>query len=198
MSNKIFIELYKLYEYSFPEFSVYLYKFFKNFELEYSDVDKLIEDDDLFLSWVISICSSKDADLIKAEIKLNGVTYNALYSNIKNVQNYDLYLPIPQLTKVKRIHLLHGDISTLDKPIIDLNTQNSNVTSYDFSNEDLYIFSSPIKLINKSYIKAIIIESQNHITFITINDIKREEKSKKAMKRKKKRTRKRKKKSKIR
>uniref|UniRef100_A0A7J3QDU9 Uncharacterized protein n=1 Tax=Ignisphaera aggregans TaxID=334771 RepID=A0A7J3QDU9_9CREN len=129
---------------------------------------------------------------------MDNVTYNALYSNIKNVQNYDIYLPIPQLTKVKRIYLLHGDISTLDKPIIDLNTQNSNVTLYDFSNEDLYAFSSPIKLINKSYIKAIIIESQNHITFITIDDIKREEKSKKVMKRKKKKTRKRKKKSKIR
>jgi hypothetical protein len=198
MSNKISIELYKLYEYSFPEFSVYLYKFFKNFELEYNDVDKLIKDDDLFLSWAISICSSKDADLIKAEIKLNGITYNALYSDTKNIQNYDLYIPIPQLTKVKRIYLLHGDISTLDKPIIDLNTQNSNVALYDFSNEDLYVFSSPIKLINKSYIKAIIIESQNHITFISINDIKREEKRKKAMKRKKKRTRKGRKKSKIR
>ncbi len=190
--DTVSVELYRVDEYSFPEITILLYRFFKNFELEYNNVDRLVEDEDLFLSWAMSICSSENADLIKATVKLNGVAYDVVYSTLQYKHSYDLYLPVPQLIRIKRIYLIRNDISILNRVVLKVDIQDSNIVVYDFSNDQLYVFSSPVRLFNKSSIKGVIVEFQDFVTFVTLEgkDIKNVKTVKKSRKRKKKRARK--------
>lgn len=189
MSNGIgtvSIELYRLNEYSFPKVSISLYRFFKNLELEYDSIDRLVNDEDLYLSWIMSICSSENADLIKATFRLNGITHTAIYPITKYRSGYDFYLPVPQLTRIKRIYLVYNDLSILNRIVLGVGIQDSNIVLYDLSNDQLYVLSSPVKLIDRSSIKGIVIELEDLVTFVPLENMKRVEIVKRSRKRKKK------------
>ncbi|MCS7111240.1 MAG: hypothetical protein N3D82_03175 [Ignisphaera sp.] len=184
-TGAVSIELYRLYEYSFSDIVISLYRFFKSYELEYDGVNRLVEDEDLFLSWAMSICSSENADLIRATAKLNGIAYSVTYS-IGYGQGCDLYLPVPQLTRIKRVYLVRNDLSVLSGVVLGLNIQDSGVAVYDLSNEQLYAFASPVKLAGKSALRGIIVELQDSITFVPLEVVRKVKVNKRSRRKKRK------------
>ncbi|MEM4515957.1 MAG: hypothetical protein QXO42_07070, partial [Ignisphaera sp.] len=120
----------------------------------------------------------------KATFRLNGVTHTAMYPITKYRSSYDFYLPVPQLTRIKRIYLVYNDLSILNRIVLGAGIQDSNIVSYDLSNDQLYVSSSPVKLINRSSVKGIIVELEDLVTFVPLENMKRVEIVKRSRKRK--------------
>lgn len=168
------VELYRVYELNLHNISIHLYKLFKSYELEYDSVDRLVEDEDLFLSWAMSVCSSENADLIKAVVELNGVTHGVVYS-VDHGRSHDLRLPVPHLTIVKRVYLVYNSASASSGGVLIANNQDGGVVVYDLSSEQLYAFESPVKLVNKSTLRSIVVELQDSIVFLVVEGLRRVE-----------------------
>lgn len=174
-----------------------------------ASIENIEEDEDLFLSWLASIASSRGVPLARVIVKANGFTFEAIYTSIRPKYT----IPIPYISRIKRICLVR-DLKPSGPETKDTANENQldgsdneklNLASidvvYDFSNEDVYVFNSPITPVDTSKVVAIVIETENGIAFLKLDEItqtvktaekssrKRKRKSKSRKKRRRKKSR---------
>lgn len=167
-------------------------------------IESFKKDEDTFLSWLMSISSSKGYSLARAVIRDNGVIIEALYSSIRRgyIVNY------PCLSRVRRIYAIHKLNTTIhdSKSLDSIDVKNNILLLRDFSNDELYVFSSYINIIDSSKIEALLIETDSEILTIRPNEldyrvtatsikVKRGSKKSKSKKKRRKKTKKRSRKS---
>lgn len=166
---------------------------------EHSDMANNFRDnEDLFISWLASIASSKGYPLAKAVLKSDNQVLEALYSSVKQTRN----IGFPCLSKVRRIYVIQKSTQQ-EKQMQDSkgigveNRENlSTVIIQDFSNDEVYIFDISISITDPSKVEAIVIETDKGIMSLRTNDIisstsaQTDRKNKKNRKRKRKRTKK--------
>uniref|UniRef100_A0A7C2VH52 Uncharacterized protein n=1 Tax=Ignisphaera aggregans TaxID=334771 RepID=A0A7C2VH52_9CREN len=132
-------------------------------------VERFMEDDDLFLSWLSSIATSRGYAVARALIKFDGTSSEALLTTIKPRYLIDC----PYISRVLRIYVVEK-LPTLEETM----TQNSEVVNTqqgssqettgspqlslfkDLTNDELYVFYSPVKLLDTSKAEAIVIETE--------------------------------------
>lgn len=138
-------------------------------------VNNFEKDEDLFISWLASISSSNNYPLVRALIKNNGYTVEALYSSIKS--NY--VVNFPYLSKVRRIYVIQklkpqeGQLSVVSvgETTTEVKERVAIAMSQDFSYDDLYLFYSPIILRNQLNAEAVVIETDRGVILLRTGEI---------------------------
>ncbi|MEM4902226.1 MAG: hypothetical protein QXK25_02010 [Ignisphaera sp.] len=203
-NDTIVIEYYKPYDIEIPD--VCIITLYKKDSVETIVQSKdfasnLVSDEDLFLSWLSSLSSSKGYPLVRAMVKLNGIGYEAIYTSTRsnNVLNF------PYISQVKRVYLFtqlkpQELQSETGEIILKPNQNNVSILSHDLSHNELYIFYSPIRILNQSKVAALAIEVNEGIFYVKVEEFisksissrsrRKSTKSKSSRKKKKKRRRK--------
>lgn len=165
-------------------------------------IESFKKDEDLFISWLASIASSKNYPLARAILIDNGLGIEAIYSSIK--PRY--FIEHPYLSRVKRIYVvdkLRTPTETTE-PVSNPTTEDAAKVmatnlSIDFSNDELYLFFSPITVVNSTKAEALVIETDRCIELLKLGSIPSVESAKvstKGSKKRKSRKKRRKRKSK--
>lgn len=162
--------------------------------------------EDFFISWLSKISSSKGYPVARAIAKVNGTIIEALYSSDK----LKYFIDFPYISRIKRIYvvqklkphesMLNASSQEEGNPHLTPNQENDTLTNIiqDLSNDELYIFFSPINVVDPSKADALVLETERGIIFLRLDSIPRISSSttttKTAAKRKKRRSSKKKKK----
>ena len=111
---KALVRLFKREQFELPEAVIELFQEVGTEELEVSDdlIDKLLNDEDLANSWILSIASSyRDrADLITVTIRHNHHEFTIANYTREKPANY--YMIAPKLAKLHRILFIPASLST--------------------------------------------------------------------------------------
>ncbi|MEM1541334.1 MAG: hypothetical protein QW101_02245 [Ignisphaera sp.] len=174
-NDTIVIEYYKPYDIEIPDVCIITLYRRDNVETVVQSKDfisSLVSDEDLFLSWLTSLSSSKHYPLARAIVKVNGIGYEAMYTSIRS----DNVLNFPYISRVKRIHLF-----TQLKPqefqleigeiILKPNQNSTSILSHDLSHDELYMFYSPIRILNQSKVAALAIEVDEGIFYVKVEEL---------------------------
>lgn len=138
------------------------------------------KDEDLFISWLASIASSRNYPLARALLVDNGFSIEAIYTSIKPKH----FVEHPCLSRVRRIYVI-DKLKTPDemnKPQINESTEELTNNQkpkeavqtnllLDFANDELYIFFSPIIINDSTKAEALVIETDRGIEFIRLDSI---------------------------
>lgn len=141
MSNTVVVELYRKIQYDIDGIVL---SFYQKSDTKEVNIDsemymKILENEDLAYSWLLSLASATGADLVKLSIKKNGSIYEYTYMNA------DLRNPIitltPHLTQVHRVILMNTSItSSFRELVINVNEHYDDVKVVDLSNQEVYSF----------------------------------------------------------
>lgn len=152
----------------------------ENFYEHKDTIENFKKDEELFISWLASISSSKNYPLTRAVLVDSGFTIEAIYSSIKSRH----FIEHPYLSRVKRIYVI-------DKLRIPNEVDESKVSSsteeidndqkpkeaikinllLDFSNDELYLFFSPIIVVDSAKAEALVIETDRGIEFLRLDNL---------------------------
>lgn len=208
--NSVIVEYYTRYDLKMDNICVI--SLFKKENIETitqteEHISELVSNEDLFLSWLASLSSSHNSPLVRVVLKINGVSYEAIYNSTIDTS---IILNFPYISKVKRIYIftqLKPQELQLETGEIILKQIQNNTTSLivrDLTSDEFYVFHSPIKLLDQSKVAAIVLETVEGVAYIKTDELmKKKDKSKEEKeksssgkkKKKKRKKRKRKKKS---
>lgn len=137
-----------------------------------SYVNKFKQDEDLFLSWLSSIASSKGYQLAKAVLKADGVTLEILHANIRAKNT----ISFPRLSRIRRAYVV-PKLKQLNEGVegaegADLLPKAVNmVLLRDFSNDELYVFNSPLSILDTTKGEALVLETDDGVVLIRFNEV---------------------------
>lgn len=138
--------------------------------------------EDLFLSWLLSITSSKGYPIARAITKANGLTFEVLVLTIKP----KYFINYPYIARVKHIYLVQNlkivekNVNIYDQKLeqatdlIQITEGKGNIQLtplLDLSKEELYILNSPITMLNQSKACGLIIEIDKGVIFLRFDEL---------------------------
>lgn len=161
-------------------------------QVEEDIVNKFIENDDLFHSWILSILE-KDfrGGVIKASINYHGKNHSTLFFKEPEIDSNYLIIPIPYMARLMKIIVLQnldsGEVTVRET----ISQDSTNIL--EFSNDNIYVFFNPIKIHNS--LSNFIIVTDTGVESISVNNLIKlplEKKKSVSKKKKKRKSRKRK------
>lgn len=145
-------------------------------------LDNFRDNEDFFISWLSKILFSRGYPVARAVAKVNSTIIEALFSSDK----FKYFIDSPYISRIKRICMVQNlkssepasNTSTTqdgENVYISLDQEKSTPVNIlqDLSNDELYIFFSPINVIDSSKADALVLETDRGIIFLRLDSIPR-------------------------
>ncbi|MEM4513679.1 MAG: hypothetical protein QXZ41_04145 [Ignisphaera sp.] len=140
------------------------------------------DNEDFFIAWLSKISFSRGYPVARAVIKVNNTIVEALLSSDK----LKYFIDSPYISRIRRIYMIQNLKSSVSKLNTSTNQDGENVYTsldqeksalanilQDLSNDELYIFFSPINVIDPSKADALVLETDRGIVFLRLDSIPR-------------------------
>jgi len=163
------IELYKLDQVAIDTITLPLYKRLTSEAIDIDDnlVRKFIENEDLAISWLMSLASNRDADMIRIVIPINNSVIE--YAYIVPKKGAISVMVFPRITRVHRILLLNTvqNPESLREIVIDSQSTSEHLRVTDLSSE-YYVYEIPLfkEMIKALSSKTLVFQTDDGIAFV--------------------------------